>query len=118
MESYESGSVKISKEVIASISSVATAKVKGVYSLTKDIKDSLSEFFGKKDAAPGVKVEINGENFSIEVHPVVIYGYNLQEVAAEVQNSIKENVEKLSGLKVDSVIVNIEKIHFEKEGEK
>jgi uncharacterized alkaline shock family protein YloU len=52
-------------------------------------------------------VDYNGEDIDIEVHIIVEYGTRITSVADSVKNTIRFNVEKALGLKVNSISVHV-----------
>jgi len=65
-------------------------------------------------SSPRGSVEIasegEGDRVSLTVHLAVAYGVNIQNEAPKVQERIKRAVEAITGLKVEEVTVNIERI--------
>jgi len=104
------GLVRIHKNSIASIASIAALEVEGVKSLARDFASGLMEAFGKKDAA-SIKVEFdkNGE-VSIEIPLVIQYNYNIPEVAAKVQENVRSGLEKMTSLAIKDISVNVKAI--------
>ena len=111
----DSGTVKISDEVVASIASVATYEVAGVCSLTGGIAGGIVELLGgKKNAAKGIKVEITEGEVNIDIHILVAYGFRIPEVAWEIQEKVKEKVEDMTGLLVTKVNIHVDGLNIEK----
>ncbi|MGI6205553.1 MAG: Asp23/Gls24 family envelope stress response protein [Anaerovoracaceae bacterium] len=100
-------------EEVASAAASAALKTVGVYSLVPGITEAIQEnILGRTIEAPGIKITRKGEHVSIDVSLVIEYGYQIPSVAWNIQNNIKEQVEKLGDIKVDSVDVHVQKIHF------
>ena len=108
------GTVQIADEVVSIIVSTAASEVEGVAKHQKDRTDTIVEFFGRKNQSKGVKVEVNGSDASAEIELIVKFGYNISEVAYEVQKRVKEALETMAGLNVISVNVNVVGIMVEK----
>lgn len=100
----ESGSIKISEEVITRISSIAAREVEGVVALGNQ-GGSLSEFLGKKSQAKGVKVEMGENSAEIDIHISVKFGVKICEVARKVQESVKFALESYVGM--ESILINV-----------
>ena len=52
------------------------------------------------------------ETINIDVTVDVVYGYNVPDIAFEIQQSIKHNIESMSKYKVDSVDVHFSGVIF------
>ncbi len=102
-------SVKISEEVVASITGVAAAETEGVASVGgNSIASNWAELIsGKKNNAKGIKITMNEDVVELEVLLTVKYGVSIPEVAANVQFNVKNSVEEMTGLKVEKVDVRV-----------
>jgi uncharacterized alkaline shock family protein YloU len=103
----ESGNIKISDEAIASIASIASMEVDGVVGLDGGSAASFAEAIGIKDPAKGIKVDLLNENVSVDINIIVDFGREVSDVAAEVQDKVRESIESMTGLNVNKVNVNI-----------
>jgi len=104
------GAVKIHKEVIAAIASIAVSETDGAIKLKSDLRSSLSEFLGKKDY-PGITVVFDKTNqVTLEVRINVKYGYHIPEVAGKVQENIRTSIEKMTDLHINDININIQGI--------
>ena len=109
------GTVRINNEVVAVIAGMAATEIPGVTCMNEGIVGGITEIFGKKGADKGVKVEIGEKEVTITLSIVVKYGVQIPEVALHIQQNVKKQVEKMSGLSVSKVNVNVGGIHFPKE---
>lgn len=106
--------VEISPNVIMSIASRSALEVKGVYSL----ETSTNVSFWRKAQQHGVKVNIVDNNkVRLEVYVIAEEGYYLPEVGLNLQEHIKEEVERVTGMIVDRIDIYIQGIHFSKSQE-
>lgn len=101
-------SIKISNDVVASIAGVAVSEVSGVYGMA----GGITEIFGKKGLAKGIKVEVGEKDTKIDVNIIVEYGVRIPDVAFEIQNRVKKAVETMTGLNVSSVNIHIQGINI------
>jgi len=106
------GTINFATDVIATIAGLATSEVKGIASMSGT---GLADFLGRKNLTKGIKVSVAENKVSLEASVVVTYGAKLQEVAVDVQNSIRKAIETMTGLEVATIDVNIQNIVFEKE---
>lgn len=108
-EKTELGAIKIHNEVISAVASLATCEVDGVIKIGGSLAKGLYELISKQRFHKGVRVEnLNDNEIKITVHIVVEYGVNIPQVAAEVQENVRRNVEKMTGLSLAEVDVNIQ----------
>lgn len=114
-EMVEHGQIKISDEVVGIIASLAATEIKGVAGMSGGIAGGISEILGRKNFSKGVKVEVKEKEVSISLYIIVEYGAKIPEVAWEVQESVKNTVETMTGLNVVEVNINIQGVNIEKE---
>ena len=69
---------------------------------------------GKKSPSKGVKVEMTVSSVKIDSYIVVDFGVRIPELAWEIQENVKNNVETMTGLVADSVNIHIEGVNFDK----
>lgn len=107
------GAIRIHKDVIASIASLASLEIEGVKKIGGDLKASIYELFGKKQQK-GIHVEIDrNEEVIIRVPIVVKYGYNVTEIARKAQENIQQSLEKMTNLTLKEININVQKIEKE-----
>lgn len=109
------GNVKISVDVVAKIASIAASEIDGVSAMYQSFVGGVAQKLGKKNSSQGVKVEIADSVTSIDLYLVVDYGIKIPELAWSVQESVKANVEAMTGLEVTAVNIHIEGINFDKD---
>lgn len=114
-EKTEQGNIKISDEAIASIVAIAAKQVSGVIDMDGGPVSTLAESLGVKNATKGIKVDINNENVSVEINIIVAFGIDISDIASQVQDKVKEAIEKMTGLNVEKVNVNINGVKILKE---
>lgn len=56
----------------------------------------------------GIKIKKDGEAFIIDVHIAVYYGTNIPKLAYEIQNKLKESIEKDLGFNISDINVNVD----------
>ena len=107
----ELGNIHISEEVLAVIAAAAALEVEGVGSLAANLGSDLAELLGKKNLAKGVHIAVSeGESVSVDISILIKYGYTIPEVAKNVQQSVKNAVESMTGFQVERVDVNVSAI--------
>src|SRR5512138_1155427 len=106
-ETTSLGGIHISPNAVASIAYHATLESYGVVGLApKNIADGLVKSITKEHSR-GVTVRYNGEDIDIEIHIIVEYGTRINSVAESVANTVRFNVEKALGLRVNAVNVHV-----------
>lgn len=106
----ELGNIKIADDVVKTISAKAAQDVAGVYKLAGGMADEVSKMLGKKRLTNGVKVEVGEKECSVEVYVIVEYGYQISEVAQNVQKNVLTAVTTMTGLKVVEVNVFVQDV--------
>lgn len=112
------GNIKISIDVVSTIAGIATTEIEGVAGMYGTFAGGIAEMLGaKKNPSKGVKVDMSETSVRIDLYIVVEYGVRIPELAWEIQENVKNNVETMTGLDVQKVNIHIEGVSFEKENE-
>ena len=112
----ETGNVKISLDVVSTIAGIATSEIDGVAGMYGTFAGGIAEMLGaKKSPSKGVKVDMNDTNVTIDLYIIAKYGVRIPELAWEIQENVKNNVETMTGLDVLKVNIHIEGVSFDKE---
>ncbi|MCM8769007.1 MAG: Asp23/Gls24 family envelope stress response protein [Candidatus Omnitrophica bacterium] len=111
MAEENTGKVKIDTEVLASIAGVAAMGVPGVHRIKTGLVAGITHLFRKRPDA-GIHVVVGEGEVSFTLSIVVDYGVNIPEVTFQVQKKIREEVEKMSGLKVSRVDVLVRGVNL------
>ena len=100
--------LSISEEVIATIAEKVVLNVAGVFSLSGGLN-----VLGKKIGTQGIKVDISKNDVSLDVYIVVNYGVKIPDIAWEIQDKVKKELENMTGMTVTTVNVHIQGINFD-----
>ena len=106
MVDSEKGSVGISKEVVTAIAGIAVSEVDGIANLRSD-DDAFRRGEGMKRY---VDTEVEGENVKVTVRITAVYGTPIHKVAKQVQTRVKTEIERMTGLKVSAVNVDVQRL--------
>lgn len=109
-----SGSINISEEVIAVVAGVAASEISGVSGMCTSFTGGLTDLFGKKNYSKGVKVELTDGKVKVSVSLTLEYGCKIPDVAWEVQEKIKREIENMTGMEVTAVDVYVNAIALPK----
>lgn len=107
--------IRIAEEVIETIVGIAASEVDGVAALSGSFADGLAGVLGRKSVRKGVKVQLEGENVSVDVSIIVDYGCKIHEVSKCIQNRVREAVRNMTGMEVTDIIVNVVGINIKDE---
>ena len=95
---------------VAQYASEAALQIDGVLSLVPSFAVALKEKAGVVHEGKGVRVvfgDAEEGTVSITVYPVVKYGMIIPEIAWMIQEKVKKDVERFTGLTVESVDVYV-----------
>jgi uncharacterized alkaline shock family protein YloU len=98
------GTITISRDVVAEIVAETASRCYGVVGLTSGSR------VGRILRRGSVTIDGESDGVTIELHIVVEHGLNLAEVAATVRSQVAYEVERLTGVPVESVEVVIQDV--------
>jgi uncharacterized alkaline shock family protein YloU len=109
------GKVVIADTVVATIAGIATREVEGVHAMgggasraVGAVRDRVSR---SADHTRGVTVEVGEKQAAIDLDIVVLYGTEIAEAAAGIRSHVASAVERMTGLEVVEVNINIRDVH-------
>lgn len=103
------GKVDISEEVIAYIAGSTAVDCYGLAGMVpRGLKEGLGDFIGKEHAGKGVNVKLDGGRVTVDLHIIVTYGVRISEVCNNMMARVRQAVEKMTGLEVTAVNINVE----------
>lgn len=104
------GTIRIHKNVIASIAAIAAAEIEGVKRLGGTFKSGILELIGEKFLL-AIRVEIDkNEEVSLQIPLVIKYGFNIPDIASKVQENVRHALEKMTNLFIKDVNINVQGI--------
>lgn len=104
---------KISDKAIAICAINGALRTKGIAGLSGGITNSISENLWKKESASkGVRIEKEKDGIILHIYAIVEYGYKIPNVAWELQENVKREVEDITEKKVKKVNVDIERVEL------
>lgn len=107
------GTLKISDDVIAVCTMNATLKTEGIAALSGGLTDSLSKnILGKEPLYKGIKVSQTEEGIVIDIYVIVKYGVKIPQVAWDVQENVKKEVELMTDSATKAVNIHVQGVHF------
>lgn len=108
------GNVNIADEVVSVIAALAASEVKGIASMGGGIAGGFAELLGKKNLSKGVKITVTDKNVVLDLSVIVEYGTKIPEVAWELQEKVKNEVEAMTGLTVTAVNISVDGVNVPK----
>lgn len=107
------GEIKIHDGVFTSLARQAALSVEGVSRLAGNhLVDNIAEIVGsKRMQARALSVNVDDENrIQIEIKINIKFGYNIPEVADQVQKEVIKNIEAVTSMTVSAVNVLIQDV--------
>jgi uncharacterized alkaline shock family protein YloU len=103
------GSITIETDVIAKIAGYIATSCYGVVGMAYRSKtDEFANLLKKDNLTKGIKVTATDKKVTLDMHIIAEYGTNITVVCNSVINSVKYQVNKLTGLEVGEVNVFVE----------
>ena len=114
------GSVRVYESVISSIVRKTVLGMEGVVRFAgNSLVDNIAEFVGSKTMMDrAISVDMGEQSVSVSVQLILKYGVYIPEVASKVQLAIKEQIQDLTGMVVESVdvvVMDIEQVEVAEE---
>src|SRR5918994_518436 len=109
------GRTIISETAVAKVAGIAARSVPGVYSLGTGPSRALGairDAVGSSDHAAGVHAEVGETQVAVDINLVAVYGTPLHSLANQVRAAVYSAVEKLVGLQVIEVNVEINDVYI------
>ena len=114
MQEKDLGRVEVSSQVITSIAGHAANGCYGIVAMAaRGLRDGIAERLQRENLHRGVVVKVDEDGINIDLYVVVEYGVRITEVARSLQDAVRYEVEKALGIKVKTINVNVQGIHFE-----
>mgnify|MGYP001140710709 CR=1 FL=1 len=105
--SSEIGEVKIADDVVATIAGLATTEVEGVASMQGNLTNEIVGKLGVRNLSKGVKIELMEGMVHAELSVMMKYGYSIPKTCRMIQERVKNAIENMTGLGVESVNIRI-----------
>src|SRR5665811_1844533 len=112
------GKISVAESVVQKIAGVACREISGVH----EMGASTSRAFGAireripgssgTNVAQGVGVEVGETQAAIDLDIVVEYGVAIAELGKSIQRNVKQAVERMTGLEVVEVNVNVDDVYL------
>ena len=106
------GNVDIATEVIATVVGASTTEIFGVVGMTSKsaVKDNVRIVLRQENYSKGVVVTTADNETSIDVYVVISYGVKISEVAKNIQERVRFNLENQLCITASSVNVYVQNV--------
>ena len=111
------GKTSIADSVVAKIAGLAAREISGVHAMGAgatrtfgSIREILPGNTEARTASQGVKVEVGERQAAIDLDLVVEYGVAIADLAAAVRKNVIERLQRMTGLEVTEVNINVDDI--------
>lgn len=110
------GRTSIADSVVATIAGIAAREVEGVHTMgggAARAVGAMRDRVARSGAEPtrGVKVEVGEKQAAVDLDIVVVYGAEIAATAAEIRSEVAIAVERMTGLEVVEVNINVRDVH-------
>ncbi len=113
----ERGKTSIADAVVAKIAGIAAQEISGVHNMGAGaaralgaLKEKLPMGSSGPSASQGVSVEVGERQAAIDVDLVAEYGVSIPDLAQAVRDNVSQSVERMTGLEVTEVNVNVDDV--------
>lgn len=114
-EDQSLGAIQISPRVLEFIAGIAASQVDGVAKMHGSLANNVGELLGRSDHRRGVKLTMDDDHdLTIDVAVFLDYGVAVPQVAAKIQENVKQRIASMTDLKVGIVNVHVQGINAEK----
>ena len=108
------GTISIENEVIARIAGLTAVDCYGIVGMAaKNMKDGLVQLLKRESLTKGIRINVNEEQISIDLHIIVEYGTNIRAIAENIISTVKYKVETVCGIAVEQVNVFVEGVRVD-----
>lgn len=110
----ELGVIGIHYEVIARIAGYAAIDCYGIVGMAaKNVKDGLVQLLKLESLTKGIKMRVNANKVSLDLHIIVEYGTNISAIADNIISTVKYSVEEYAGLEVEDVNIFVDGVRVD-----
>lgn len=106
----ELGRIRISDEVISAILINCVRQVEGIACLAEGVRGGAWVKMWGTGEHKRIRIEGEPESLEkrVEIHVLVEFGYNIPDVAAQLQRLIKQETERIAGVVIAEVDVHVD----------
>jgi uncharacterized alkaline shock family protein YloU len=112
------GKISVAQGVVQKIAGIACREISGVHSMGTGgsrafgaIRERIPGSTGP-NVAQGVGVEVGETQAAVDLDIVVEYGVSIEELGRSIQRNVKTSIERMTGLEVVEVNINVDDVHL------
>ncbi len=103
------GKIEVSPQAISTIAGRAVSECYGVVGIAgKRLHNGMAELLPAERYQQGIEVQFSNEQIIIDLYVVLEYGLRISEIAHNIMSNVKFAVEKMLGVPVVQVNVNVQ----------
>ena len=106
----ELGSLRIHHQVLSQIAAQAALRTSGVMRVGRPTPRGWREWLGLHPSRRPIHIRTEGQNVKLNLMVVTAFGAHIPSVVSQVQETVKEAIEEMTGLNVMEVNVDVEGI--------
>lgn len=109
------GKIDISTDVIANIVGGAALDCQGIVGMASknQLKDGFTELLKKENFSRGIVVRFDdAQNLYIDMYIIVSYGTRISELAVNVQNRVKDTLNRTLGIDAEEINIFVQGVHL------
>ena len=114
----DQGRISVAQNVVQKIAGMACREISGVHRMGSStgrafgaLRERIPGSSGP-NVAQGVGVEVGETQAAIDLDIVVEYGVSIADLGKSIQRNVKQSVERMTGLEVVEVNVNIDDVYL------
>lgn len=120
----DDGKISVAESVVQKIAGIACREISGVHAMGTStgrtfgaIRERIPGSAGGPNVSQGVGVEVGDTEAAIDLDIVVEYGAGIAELGRSIQRNVKQAVERMTGLHVVEVNVNVDDVYLPDSGD-
>ena len=107
------GKVTIAPDVLVTIVRLATLSIPGVTRMSSSLTGSVDRFLGRAHIGEGVRMEIEDESVSVELHIIVEPKANMLKLGRTIQAEVARSISDMVGMSVRQINVYIDNVEVD-----
>jgi uncharacterized alkaline shock family protein YloU len=110
------GRVTIAPDVLVTIVRLTTLSIPGVTRMSGSLTGNVDRFLGRAHVGEGVRLEIEDDSVSVELHIIVEPKANMLKLGRAIQAEVARAISEMVGMGVKQINVYIDNVDVEPGG--
>ncbi len=106
------GKVIIAPGVLVTIARLTALSVPGVVRMSSGWTDSMGRLLRRRGPGDGVKIEVEDDTVSVDLHIVVEQDVNMLKLSQEIQAEVSRAIHDMVGMEVKEVNIHIQDVEL------